>query len=296
MERGRPARFETNFKRPRPLDELRGTGRAPYEIGMAMKIERGRAIIRSLLRKKGKHMDETNSVKGAEQEVEQLPVEAPVTSEVPVESAPPAAAVEPVTPVAVGAHDKKEAAPAVEPAQAAESETPAPRESAAREAPAREASAPRQQQRSQQGGDRRSYNNQPQRQRGSERRRVGSARELLLEVIRQRAQGVEMKLRTQLTGTILIDIVGQNRQRYLFDWSTDALKIAESDSDTGDCIMTLSEQSLLRIASGDLNPQIAMLSDKINVRGKLSLAIYFFNLVVAGAHGDGSRGQDLSAA
>ncbi|MCX6114147.1 MAG: SCP2 sterol-binding domain-containing protein [Proteobacteria bacterium] len=52
-----------------------------------------------------------------------------------------------------------------------------------------------------------------------------------------------------------------------------------SDSSTVECIVSLNEQSLMAVRSGDLNPQVAMLSDKIRIKGKVGMAVYLFNLV-----------------
>jgi hypothetical protein len=46
-----------------------------------------------------------------------------------------------------------------------------------------------------------------------------------------------------------------------------------------DCTIQLSEHTLLRIAAGELNAQVAMISDKVKVRGTSGLAVYFFNLI-----------------
>jgi putative sterol carrier protein len=50
-------------------------------------------------------------------------------------------------------------------------------------------------------------------------------------------------------------------------------------SDVPDCILTLDSRSLQEIASGNLNPQLAMLAGKIRVEGKSNLAVYLFNLI-----------------
>ena len=80
-------------------------------------------------------------------------------------------------------------------------------------------------------------------------------------------------------------------ERFVFDWRGDELKVSPlssdvtltigegSDSSTVECIVSLNEQSLMAVRSGDLNPQVAMLSDKIRIRGKVGMAVYLFNLV-----------------
>lgn len=45
------------------------------------------------------------------------------------------------------------------------------------------------------------------------------------------------------------------------------------------CIITTDAVHMLSIAAGHLNPQIAMLSEKIEVSGRVGPALYFFNLI-----------------
>jgi putative sterol carrier protein len=52
-----------------------------------------------------------------------------------------------------------------------------------------------------------------------------------------------------------------------------------SDAAAVDSIISLTEQNLMAVRSGDLNPQVAMLADKIKVKGKIGPAVYLFNLI-----------------
>ena len=52
-----------------------------------------------------------------------------------------------------------------------------------------------------------------------------------------------------------------------------------SDADAVDSVISLTEQNLMAVRSGDLNPQVAMLADKIKVKGKIGPAVYLFNLI-----------------
>lgn len=124
--------------------------------------------------------------------------------------------------------------------------------------------------------------------RGRNSERTGppsTVQELIEGDLRGRAEAANVRLRAQLLGSILIHFVNSGK-KYLFDWSTDNLVITSTVPDTADCVIRITEQNLLRVVSGDLNPQIAMLSDKINVSGRLSLAVYFFNLIVPHSGGD----------
>lgn len=130
-----------------------------------------------------------------------------------------------------------------------------------------------------------------------------SAEELLLSEIPHRLGRAELKLRQNLAGRIALRIMSgperrssDNRNadsrgtetRYLFDWSGDSPSIKKQEAGQGkdaseqvspDCTISIHEQVLLRIANGELNPQITMLSDRLKIDGQSSLGIYFFNLV-----------------
>jgi putative sterol carrier protein len=86
-------------------------------------------------------------------------------------------------------------------------------------------------------------------------------------------------------------------ERFLFDWREEAPKVTSVARETvlstdesqgvvvtaekinADSFILLSEQHLMSIRAGDLNPQVGMLTDKIKVRGKVSPAVYIFNLI-----------------
>ena len=100
----------------------------------------------------------------------------------------------------------------------------------------------------------------------------------LLEELTNISEDIEEKLRSQLTGTILINLTDKNLF-YLFNWKDTKLKIEKTSKKTADCSIEINEANLLQIARDELNPQVAMLSDKIKVDGNVSLALYFFNLI-----------------
>lgn len=116
------------------------------------------------------------------------------------------------------------------------------------------------------------------RPRGSAPRR-GSARDIMLMELPQRARNAPANLKAQLRGTILLK-VNDGRERYLLDWRGEEPSIKEVEEETAaDCVIALEERDLASIASGGLNPQIAMLTTKISISGTSSFAVYFFNLI-----------------
>ena len=109
------------------------------------------------------------------------------------------------------------------------------------------------------------------------RRGGKDVRDFILGEIGGRSVRAGRKLRTQLNGVIQLEIFDL-QQRYVFDWQESDLKIQEGTADQVDCQISLSSADLLSISSGELNAQIAMLSDKVRVAGKAGMAVYFFNL------------------
>jgi len=108
--------------------------------------------------------------------------------------------------------------------------------------------------------------------------RSETSRDILIDRLLERASRAHPTLREQLTGSILISI-DQGRERYLIDWASDRIKASETKQDSADCTVRLQSSDLVLIAQGNLNPQIAMLSEKIQIEGNVNLAMYFFNLV-----------------
>jgi putative sterol carrier protein len=119
---------------------------------------------------------------------------------------------------------------------------------------------------------------------------IQCARDVICEELPVRADRAKLRLRPQLTGAFVIE-VSNTGERFLFDWRgsdpkvtpvTGPVEIAtaeQSDPSKVDCIISISDQNMMAVRSGDLNPQVAMLADKIKVQGKMGPAVYLFNLV-----------------
>ncbi len=106
---------------------------------------------------------------------------------------------------------------------------------------------------------------------------IKSARDLFGEEICNRARNAHQGLKSHLSGKILVSVNG--KESYLFDWSGDQPRCTQASGSDADCKIELSEDDLLKLCSGNLNPQIAMLSDKVNIAGRGDMAVYFFNLL-----------------
>lgn len=132
---------------------------------------------------------------------------------------------------------------------------------------------------SQQGSDKQADGGQGKRVYGDSR---PNAHKLLTETVLANARRDHAKLRPYLTCKILFNIT-DSRKSYLFDWTAEELKSEElsspAEENAADCTISLSDSTLSRIASGDINPQIAMLSNKVQISGKVTFAVYVFNLI-----------------
>jgi len=122
------------------------------------------------------------------------------------------------------------------------------------------------------------------------RKVIQNGRDVLCEELPDRAQRAKLRLKPYLTGALAVELTNSG-ERFLFDWRGDDPKVTTlakdvtltlgegPDPSTVECVISISEQNLMAVRSGDLNPQVAMLGDKIKVKGKVSPAVYLFNLV-----------------
>jgi hypothetical protein len=127
-------------------------------------------------------------------------------------------------------------------------------------------------------------------------RQINNARDVVLEELPERAGRAAVRLKPFLTGVTVIEFTNTG-ERFVFDWRDDGPKVSplsrdvvlsweehtgpivQADRVNADAVVFLSEQHLMSIRAGDLNPQIGMLTEKIRVQGRVSSAVYLFNLV-----------------
>ncbi len=122
------------------------------------------------------------------------------------------------------------------------------------------------------------------------RKVIQNGRDVLCEELPSRASRAKLRLKPHLTCALVVELVSSG-EKFLFDWKGEEPKVtpvsgsiavstAEStDASAVDSIISLTEQNLMAVRSGDLNPQVAMLADKIKVKGKIGPAVYLFNLI-----------------
>jgi len=101
---------------------------------------------------------------------------------------------------------------------------------------------------------------------------------MLLQEVSRRSLEATPLLQAQLTGVFAVRL-SDTGKTYTFDWSGEKLMVSQIANPLCECTIVVSQQNLLRIAAGEMNPQLAMLSDKVRVEGKAPFAVYFFNLI-----------------
>jgi len=122
------------------------------------------------------------------------------------------------------------------------------------------------------------------------RKVIQNGKDVLCEELPDRASRAKLRMKPYLTGAFAVELTNSG-DRFIFDWRGDDPKVAPlakdvkltigegTDPSMVESIISLSEQNLMSVRSGDLNPQVAMLADKIKVQGKVGPAVYLFNLV-----------------
>jgi hypothetical protein len=122
------------------------------------------------------------------------------------------------------------------------------------------------------------------------RKPIQNGRDVICEELPARAARAKLRLHSYLKAALLIELANSG-ERFLFDWRGEEPKITPFDSKEPvvladaagspgvDSFVSVTDQNIMAIRSGDLNPQVAMLADKIKVRGKISPAVYLFNLI-----------------
>ena len=122
------------------------------------------------------------------------------------------------------------------------------------------------------------------------RKVIQNGRDVLCEELPGRASRAKLRMKPHLTCTLVVELTSSG-EKFLFDWKGDEPKVVPvsgpvsvatvegSDADAVDSVISLTEQNLMAVRSGDLNPQVAMLADKIKVKGKIGPAVYLFNLI-----------------
>jgi hypothetical protein len=122
------------------------------------------------------------------------------------------------------------------------------------------------------------------------RKVIQNGRDVLCEELPSRASRAKLRLKPHLTCTLAVEL-SSSGERFIFDWKGEEPTVVSAagaltvnvenpgEATLVDSIISLTEQNLMAVRSGDLNPQVAMLADKIKVKGKIGPAVYLFNLI-----------------
>lgn len=84
------------------------------------------------------------------------------------------------------------------------------------------------------------------------------------------------RLKQHLTGVVQLIITGTGS--YILDWREDDMTIKEGEVENADCTIEMNSADFIDAANGDLNIQIAILSDKVKFKGRAEMASYLFNI------------------
>jgi putative sterol carrier protein len=101
--------------------------------------------------------------------------------------------------------------------------------------------------------------------------------QIFLAVVPRSAE-YNQRLRVNLPAPILFRIK-DGTQVFTIDWTLEKINVTKEIHPNPACTISIKKDHLLSIAKGDLNPQVAMLSDKIEIEGQIGLAVYVFNLI-----------------
>ena len=103
--------------------------------------------------------------------------------------------------------------------------------------------------------------------------------ELLMQSLPERNKFASQNLKNLVNQTVLFDLMPSGR-KYLFDPTIEgASTVTASKAVETACTIQIHEKDLMKIADGDLNPQVLMLSHKAKVWGNAQIATYIFNMI-----------------
>jgi hypothetical protein len=112
-----------------------------------------------------------------------------------------------------------------------------------------------------------------------ERFKPRNVEELLMTAVPERAHQASSNLKAILCKTVLVELVPSGK-KYLFDPTHEGgPTVKQSPAVETACTLQLHEKDLMKIAEGNLNPQVLMLSHKAKVWGDPQVATHFFTLI-----------------
>lgn len=105
---------------------------------------------------------------------------------------------------------------------------------------------------------------------------TGGIMGLLQNAVMKNCTRSNSRLKQHLTGVIQLNVTGTGS--YVLDWRENDMTIKEGAIENADCTIDMSSSDFVDAANGDLNIQIAILSDKVKFKGRAEMASYLFNI------------------
>ncbi len=110
------------------------------------------------------------------------------------------------------------------------------------------------------------------------RNMVSSAKEFFNTEILYRFDILEDAERKKLTGKYLVELVGDASEAWSVELDND-LEIVNKKIDDAEVTLKVSERDFVLLVNGDLNPQLAFLSEKVKTSGSLDKALSFQSIL-----------------
>ncbi len=107
---------------------------------------------------------------------------------------------------------------------------------------------------------------------------VSSAKEFFNTEILYRFDILEDAERKKLTGKYLVELVGDTSESWSVQLDND-LEIVNKAIDDAEVTLKVSERDFILLVNGDLNPQLAFLSEKVKTLGSLDKALSFQSIL-----------------
>lgn len=124
---------------------------------------------------------------------------------------------------------------------------------------------------------------EPSRRHTQQRKRSFANSAEVIDYIPERVHSLPPRLHENLLGVIAVEVTENNpsnvKYRRYVDWRGEKVAVSELYEGVPDTTVTVSEYVFMEIARGNLNPQIALVSNRVRVAGKVGFGIYFFNLI-----------------
>ena len=112
----------------------------------------------------------------------------------------------------------------------------------------------------------------------SDKKQTGPIQKLFEERAADMADDKRVRLMGVLSDSVQFYVKG-TKERFFLKFDNGEFTCEEGIEKKPGSTITISEADIEAIADDRLNPQIAMISDKVKIEGKTALALYVFNII-----------------